>query len=256
MASNRVLGSAARVRLPHVAHGPRRPVDREERVIYTLLFRAGADTLPNFGRDPQDRGGTIGVAILHTWSQTLTQHLHVHCLVTGGALARDRSRWIRGRAGCLCPVKALSVVFRAKRLAGLHRAFTDGQLTVAGGGPDRRCGPIRRAARAAPSHAVGRVCEAARWQAGPGAPVPRSSYAPDRDLHRALSVSSTASSSSAGRTTRIEDAPRSWRCASRPPNIRLHPTPPRRSRAAYQPVVKVPAQHRGRRGAPLARRDD
>ncbi len=104
------------------------------RVIYTLLFRAAAETLLAFGRDPRHLGGTIGItAILHTWSQTLTEHVHVHCLVTGGALSRDRTRWIRGRATFLFPVKALSVVFRAKYLAGLRRAFTDGQLTFAAG---------------------------------------------------------------------------------------------------------------------------
>jgi len=104
------------------------------RVIDRLLFRAAADTLLAFGRDPRHLGGTIGVtAILHTWGQTLTQHLHVHCLVTGGALARDRTRWIRGRATFLFPVQALSVVFRAKYLAGLQRAFNEGQLTFAAG---------------------------------------------------------------------------------------------------------------------------
>ena len=104
------------------------------RVIYTLLFRAAADTLLTFGRDPHHLCGTIGVtAILHTWSQTLTQHLHVHCLVTGGAVAPDRTRWIRGRAAFLFPVKALSVVFRAKYVAGLRRAFDEGALTFAGG---------------------------------------------------------------------------------------------------------------------------
>jgi hypothetical protein len=104
------------------------------RVIYMLLFRAAADTLLTFGRDPRHLGGTIGVtAILHTWGQTLTQHLHVHCLVTGGALSRDRTCWIRGRAAFLFPVKALSVVFRAKYLAGLQRAFNEGTLTFAAG---------------------------------------------------------------------------------------------------------------------------
>ncbi len=104
------------------------------RVIYTLLFRAAADTLLTFGRDPRYLGGTIGVtAILHTWSQTLTQHLHVHCLVTGGALSRDRTRWIRGRVPFLFPVKALSIVFRAKYLAGLQRAFEEDRLTFAAG---------------------------------------------------------------------------------------------------------------------------
>ena len=104
------------------------------RVIYALLFRAAADTLLTFGHDPRHLGGTIGVtAILHTWSQTLIQHLHVHCLVTGGALSRDRTRWIRGRAAFLFPVKALSVVFRAKYLAGLQRAFAEDRLTFAAG---------------------------------------------------------------------------------------------------------------------------
>jgi hypothetical protein len=104
------------------------------RVIYTLLFHAAANTLLTFGRDPRHLGGTIGVtAILHTWGQTLTQHLHVHCLVTGGALARDRTRWIRGRSAFLFPVHALAIVFRAKYLDGLQRAFGEGQLTFAAG---------------------------------------------------------------------------------------------------------------------------
>jgi hypothetical protein len=107
------------------------------RVIYALLFRAAAETLLAFGRDPRHLGGTIGItAILHTWGQTLTQHLHLHCLVTGGALAADHARWIPGRASFLFPVRALSTVFRAKYLAALRRAFDAGQLTFAGGTAD------------------------------------------------------------------------------------------------------------------------
>jgi hypothetical protein len=104
------------------------------RVTYTLLFRAAADTLLAFGRDPRYLGGTIGItAILHTWGQALTQHLHLHCLVTGGALAADGAGWIRGHSSFLFPVRALATVFRAKYLAGLHRAFDAGTLTFAGG---------------------------------------------------------------------------------------------------------------------------
>jgi hypothetical protein len=107
------------------------------RVIYTLLFRAAADTLLTFGRDARHLGGTIGVtAILHTWGQNLSQHLHLHCLVTGGALAPDGSRWIAGRSSFLFPVRALSTVFRAKYLAGLQHAFDAGQLTFVGGTAD------------------------------------------------------------------------------------------------------------------------
>lgn len=104
------------------------------RVIYRLLFRATADTLLTFGRDPRHLGGTIGItAILHTWGQNLSDHLHLHCLVTGGAVAADGSRWIASRASFLFPVQALSRVFRAKYLAGLQRAFDTGQLTFADG---------------------------------------------------------------------------------------------------------------------------
>src|SRR2546425_4581893 len=104
------------------------------RVIYALLFRAAADTLLTFGRDPRHLGGTIGVtAILHTWGQTLSQHLHLHCLVTGGALTADGSRWIAGRSSFLFPVRAGSTVFRAKYLAVLRHAFNTGQLQFADG---------------------------------------------------------------------------------------------------------------------------
>ncbi len=104
------------------------------RVLYALLFRAAADTLLAFGRDPRHLGGTIGItAILHTWSQNLSQHVHVHCLVTGGALAPDGTRWIHGHPTFLFPVTALATVFRAKYLAGLRRAFADGALRFTAG---------------------------------------------------------------------------------------------------------------------------
>jgi putative transposase/transposase-like zinc-binding protein len=107
------------------------------RVIYALLFRAAADTLLTFGRDPRHLGGTIGItAILHTWGQNLSQHVHLHCLVTGGALTRDRSQWLTGRSSFLFPVRALSMVFRAKYLAALRRAFDTNRLRFADGTAD------------------------------------------------------------------------------------------------------------------------
>ena len=104
------------------------------RVLYSALFRAAADTLLTFGREPRHLGGTIGVtAILHTWGQTLSQHLHLHCVVTGGALAADGTHWIAAKDGFLFPVRALSVVFRAKYLDALRQAFAAQTLTFASG---------------------------------------------------------------------------------------------------------------------------
>jgi hypothetical protein len=75
-------------------------------------------------------------AILHTWGQTLAQHLHLHCVVTGGALAPDRTGWIAAKNGFLFPVRALSKVFRAKYLDALRQAFDQARLTFAAGTAD------------------------------------------------------------------------------------------------------------------------
>jgi len=104
------------------------------RVIYGLLFRAAADTLATFARDPRyfdaQTGGTLGItAILHTWGQNLSLHPHLHCVVTGGALASDGESFVTPRyKGFLFPVRALAKVFRAKFLEGLRQAFDRGKL--------------------------------------------------------------------------------------------------------------------------------
>jgi hypothetical protein len=104
------------------------------RLIYRLLFQSAASTLVSFGRDPRHLGGDLGVtAVLHTWGQTLTQHVHVHCVVTGGALAPEGTRWIPARPGFLFPVRAVAKVFRGRYLAGLQRAFDRGEVHLTGG---------------------------------------------------------------------------------------------------------------------------
>jgi hypothetical protein len=103
------------------------------RVLYTLLFRTVAATLTTFARDPRHLGGELGgTAILHTWGQNLSQHLHLHCVVPGGALSPDGTRWIAAPPDFLFPVRALATVFRAKYLHALQRAFTRGTLRFAG----------------------------------------------------------------------------------------------------------------------------
>ncbi len=103
------------------------------RVVYRLLFRAARETLATFGADPRHLGGEVGgLAILHTWGQTLEQHVHLHCVVPGGALTRDGTRWLPAKPGFLFPVRALARVFRGKYLAGLQQAFARGALRFAG----------------------------------------------------------------------------------------------------------------------------
>ncbi len=103
-------------------------------LLYGLLFQSASATLQTFGRDPKWLGGELGLTlVLHTWGQTLEHHIHVHGIVTGGALAPDGERWIATkRRDFLFPVRGLAKVFRGKYLAGLHRAHTQGALRCAG----------------------------------------------------------------------------------------------------------------------------
>lgn len=104
------------------------------RCLYGLLFQSASATLQTFGRDPKWLGGELGVTmVLHTWGQTLEQHIHVHCVVTGGALAADGEQWIATRRrDFLFPVRALSQVFRGKYLGALAQAYHRGDLAFGG----------------------------------------------------------------------------------------------------------------------------
>jgi predicted nucleic acid-binding Zn ribbon protein len=73
------------------------------------------------------------ICVLHTWTQTLLFHPHVHCIVTGGGLSLDSQRWIASRHNFLLPVRRLSIVFRAKLLEKIE------QRTMAPKTPKRWC---------------------------------------------------------------------------------------------------------------------
>lgn len=106
---------------------------QNRRAVYSLLFRTAAETLLELAADPRRLGAQIGVtAVLHTWGQTLRFHPHLHCVVTGGGLSRDGSQWVAARPGYFLPVLVLSRLFRGKFLAGLRKAFVNGELACAG----------------------------------------------------------------------------------------------------------------------------
>jgi hypothetical protein len=98
--------------------------------LYQILFEAVADTLLTFGADPRHRlGGQLGVlAILHTWDQQLRFHVHLHCVVPGGALDVDGHRWVSARPTFLFPVRALSRAFRRRVLTRLEAAWREQRL--------------------------------------------------------------------------------------------------------------------------------
>jgi len=103
------------------------------RVVYGLLFRAASETLQQVAADPDHLGAEIGfLAVLHTWGQNLQHHPHVHCIVPGGGISPDASRWIACRPGFFLPVRVLSRVFRGKFLSLLRNAFDRGRLAFHG----------------------------------------------------------------------------------------------------------------------------
>ena len=106
---------------------------QNKRYLFGLLFDASAATLLEVAADPARLGAEIGfLSILHTWGQTLQRHPHVHCVVPGGGLSPDHSRWIRSAPHFFLPVRVLSRVFRGKFVAGLRRAFQRKQLVFFG----------------------------------------------------------------------------------------------------------------------------
>jgi len=102
---------------------------QNKKILYDLLFRTSAETLLEIARDPRHLGAEIGFfSVLHTWSQKLTAHPHVHCVVPAGGLSPDRTRWIRSRDNYFLPKKVLQKVFRGKFVDALKEAFQNGQL--------------------------------------------------------------------------------------------------------------------------------
>lgn len=113
--------------------GLRPLVLRNQKVVYNLLFKAVSGTLIELAKDSKHLGAEIGfMAILHTWSQTLIDHPHLHCLVTGGGLSLDGKRWVSSRKNFFIPVKVLSSLFRGKFLDGLKKAYQAGELRFVG----------------------------------------------------------------------------------------------------------------------------
>ena len=111
--------------LPHTLNGW---VELHPEVIYRLLFQCVWETLDHFGQDPKRLQGTLGMtAVLHTWGQNLSRHVHLHCLVPGGALT-EAGGWNPAKSNYLFPVKALSRYFRGRMVSQLRQSSQRGEL--------------------------------------------------------------------------------------------------------------------------------
>ena len=106
---------------------------QNKRQMYGLLFRATAETLQSIAADPKHLGAQIGFfCILHSWGQTLHAHPHLHCVVPGGGISLDGSRWVSCRRRFFLPVRVLSSRFRNLYIRYLKRIYAAGKLRFYG----------------------------------------------------------------------------------------------------------------------------
>jgi hypothetical protein len=98
--------------------------------LYSLLFKASWETVNKLGKDPKRLNGLIGMlSILHTWSQNLSNHNHIHCIVPGGALTKD-NKWNPSKSNYLFPVKVMSKIFRGFFISGLRQLYQEKKLKI------------------------------------------------------------------------------------------------------------------------------
>jgi hypothetical protein len=103
------------------------------KVLYKLLFDASSQTLLCFARDEKYLRATPGIiSVLHTWGQQLSFHPHIHCIVSGGGITDDNA-WrdaTKNEWRFLFPVKAMSIVYRAKFLQALKKMIDNGEVIL------------------------------------------------------------------------------------------------------------------------------
>jgi putative transposase/transposase-like zinc-binding protein len=99
---------------------------------YAMLMKAVAEAIVELARDRRHVGGTVGIlAVLHTWTQQLHDHPHVHCLVTGGGIADDGASWHPARKSFLVPMRALAKLVRGKLRAAFAKRRPDLSIPTA-----------------------------------------------------------------------------------------------------------------------------
>ena len=101
-----------------------------KKTAFNILFAAVNQTLQAFAKDPQWRlEGRLGfISVLHTWSQTLIDHFHLHCLIPAGALSFTKDRWIAASDNYLFKITSLASAFRNRYLKLLFDAYLKDKL--------------------------------------------------------------------------------------------------------------------------------
>ena len=154
-----------------------------QQVLYTLLFRCVAQTLQEFAADPQyGLGGQIGfTAVLHTWDQKLLYHVHLHCVIAGGALGLRWQSLAAGTRQLSFPRSSLVAGFPCqvprRRAEGVRRGATDLSWPARVLGDT---GTVPGASGAIMAEGLGGLFSASVRGSGQGARLPQPLHASDR----------------------------------------------------------------------------
>jgi len=105
-----------------------------KRITLQTLFSSVSETLQAFAKDPQWRlEGQLGfISVLHTWSQTLMDHFHLHCLIPAGVLSLTKDKWVPARESFLFRIQSLAKAFKKCYLQKLHTAYQNQELIFPG----------------------------------------------------------------------------------------------------------------------------
>ena len=180
---------------------------QNKEVVYGILFRATAETLRTIAADPKHLGAEIGFfAVLHSWGQNLLHHPHLHCVVPGGGLSPDGTRWVSCRPDSSCPSACCPVCSGACFWNISRRPSTPANCSSSP--PWNRFGIAARL----PGYLA--PCEKPKWvvyakralrRPPAGARLRRPLHPPRRDLQSlACWISKTVRSASSGRTTETD----------------------------------------------------
>lgn len=115
--------------LPKILHSI---VRHNQELLYNLMYKVVAQTLSELTQDNRYLGAQIGfMSVLHTWSQTLHYHPHIHSIILAGGLTKD-GKWVQSSKSFFLPVKVISKVYRGKFLFYLKRYYKQNLLKFYG----------------------------------------------------------------------------------------------------------------------------
>jgi len=104
------------------------------KILLNLLFSSVNKTIQIFAKDPQWRleGNPGFIGVLHTWTQTMMDHFHLHCLIPGGVLSDDKESWTSSKKNFLFRTKSLVLAFKNNYIQGLKELYKKTELQFSG----------------------------------------------------------------------------------------------------------------------------